>query len=255
MLSCQERRALILQTLQHRPKVRVASLAQDLGVSAVTVRGDLWALTMAGLVERQHGGARLARKAPAETSLAEKCALRSERKARIAARAAALVKPSEKLILSAGSTALMLAHHLAAQAPLTIFTNSLPIASALSQTPDICLMLAGGNLRQSSQSMQGSQAEVSLSTGRFDKLFLGADGCDAHYGLSTHDGAEARLNAHMIEHARQVILLADSSRFGQLLPYRTCALERIQTVISDTSLAPDVRATLAARGIEVLIAE
>ncbi|HEY1150374.1 MAG TPA: DeoR/GlpR family DNA-binding transcription regulator [Pseudoduganella sp.] len=255
MLSCQARRALILQTLQHRPQVRVASLAQDLGVSAVTVRGDLWALTMAGLVERQHGGARLARHAPAETSLAVKRTLRSERKARIAIRAAELVNRSDKLILGAGSTTLMMAHHLAARAPLTIFTNSLPIASALSLAPDISLTLAGGNLRQCSQSMQGSQAEASLNTGRFDKLFLGADGCDPHYGLSTHDGAEARLAALMTEHARQVILLADSSKFGQLLPHRVCALDRVHTIISDASLAPDVRATLAARGIGILIAE
>ena len=255
MLSCQARRALILQTLQHRPEVRVASLAQDLGVSAVTVRGDLWALTMAGLVERQRGGARLARHAPPESSLADKRALRFERKARIAIRAAALVSRADKLILSAGSTTLMLARRLAAQAPLTVFTNSLPIASALSLSPDISLTLAGGNLRQRSQSMQGSQAEASLNTGRFDKLFLGADGCDPHYGLSTHDGAEARLNALMTEHARQVILLADSSKFGQLFPHRICALERVHTIISDASLAPDIRATLAARGIEVLIAE
>ncbi|HEX8603913.1 MAG TPA: DeoR family transcriptional regulator, partial [Pseudoduganella sp.] len=88
----------------------------------------------------------------------------------------------------------------------------------------------------------------------FDKLFLGADGCDSEFGLSTHDETDARLNARMCAHARQVILLADGSKFGRICLYRICSLARVDTIISDASLDTDMRTALSRRGIRVLIA-
>lgn len=255
MLSIDARREQILQTVRDQHKVRVARLAQNLGVSPVTIRSDLRALTAAGLLSRQHGGARLANSAPPEAPLAEKRVRNRERKLRIAAHAANLVTPGDKLILDAGSTTLMLARQLPALAPLTVFTNSLPIASELGQVPGLHLIVSGGSLRQTSQSMQGPQAEAALQSFVFDKLFLGADGCDPAFGLSTHDAEEARLNECMIGHARQVILLADGSKFGQLCLHRICPLERVHTVVSDASMPQAMRSALTLRGIDVLIAE
>lgn len=254
MLSTSARREQILQTLQNLHKVRVSRLAQNFGVSTVTIRTDLRAMTAAGLLARHHGGARLPSEMPLESPLAEKRIRHRERKLRIAARAATLVAPGDKLILDAGSTTLMLARHLAEKVPLTIFTNSLPIANELWDA-GLRLILSGGTLRPTSQSLQGAQAEACLQNFVFDKLFLGADGCDLAFGLSTHDVDEARLNACMVERARQVIVLADGSKFGQLCLHRICALERIHTVVSDSSLPEAMRAALEARGIEVLIAE
>ncbi len=255
MLSVATRREQILHAVQDQHKVRVAGLAQRFGVSPVTIRTDLRVMTNQGLIARQHGGARLAHSAPPEAPLAEKRTMHRERKQRIAACAATLVAPGDKLILDAGSSTLMLARLLAPCAPLTIFTNSLPIATELIQAQDIHLILSGGTLRHASQSMQGPQAEASLHSFVFDKLFLGADGCDPDFGLSTHDAAEASLNARMIEHAREVILLADSSKFGQLCLHRICTLDRVHTVVSDAGLPSATRSRLAVHGINVFIAE
>jgi DeoR/GlpR family transcriptional regulator of sugar metabolism len=255
MLSTGARREQILQTVQDQHRVRVSRLAQLFGVSTVTIRTDLRAMTAAGLLARQHGGARLATQAMPEAPLSEKRIRHRERKLRIANRAAALVNPGDKLVLDAGSTTLMLAQRLSASAPLTVFTNSLPIANELGQVPGLNLILSGGTLRQTSQSLQGPQAEASLRSFFFDKLFLGADGCDPAFGLSTHDLEDARLNTCMIEHARQVIVLADGSKFGQLCLHRICAMDRVHTVVSDSSMPSTIRTALAASGIEVIIAE
>lgn len=255
MLSTGARREQILQTVHDQHRVRVSRLAQLFGVSTVTIRTDLRAMTAAGLLSRQHGGARLPTQAPPEAPLAEKRIRNRDRKLRIAASAAALVSPGDKLILDAGSTTLMLAQRLAASSPLTVFTNSLPIANELGQAPGLHLIVSGGTLRQASQSLQGPQAEASLRSFFFDKLFLGADGCDPAFGLSTHDVEDARLNACMVEHARQVIVLADGSKFGQLCLHRICSLDRVHTVVSDASMPLAIRAALVANGIEVIIAE
>lgn len=255
MLSTGARREQILQTVQDQHRVRVSRLAQLFGVSTVTIRTDLRAMTAAGLLSRQHGAARLASHALPEAPLSEKRIRHRERKLRIAACAASLVSPGDKLILDAGSTTLMLAQRLASSAPLTVFTNSLPIANELGQVPGLRLIVSGGTLRQTSQSLQGIQAEATLQSYFFDKLFLGADGCDPLFGLSTHDVEDARLNACMVEHARQVIVLADGSKFGQLCLHRICALDRVHTVVSDTSLPQAMRSGLQAQGIEVIIAE
>ena len=148
MLNSEVRRAPILQTLEAQEKVRVNRLAQRFGVSTVTIRGDLRALAQAGLVQRQHGGAITTRRAPPELPLEEKRGQHRERKHSIAACAMKLVQPGDKLILDAGSTTLQLAHRLArSDFPLSVFTNSLPIANELGSVQGIDLLLSGGTLR------------------------------------------------------------------------------------------------------------
>ncbi len=262
MLNGSGRREQILQALEVQDKVRVNRLAQRFGVSTVTIRGDLRVLAEAGLVQRQHGIATTARGAPAELPMDEKRCQYRERKSSIANRAMQLVRPGDKLILDAGSTTLQLARRLARAAvqpdaplPLSIFTNSLPIAHELGSVQGMELILSGGTLRKASQSLQGPQAEAGLAGYVFDKVFLGADGCDPEFGLSTHDEADARLNARMVAQARQVIVLADGSKFGRICLHRICGLGRIDTVVTDASLPPTMRAALTQRGVEVLIAE
>lgn len=250
----EQRRSQILTALQQQGSLRVTRLAQRFGVTQVTIRTDLQALADAGLLLRQHGCARLPQVPPPEASLAEKRTQHRDRKQRIAMCAARLVAPTDKLILDAGSSTLQLARLLPGCGSLTVFTNSLPIAVELANCPAIDLIVAGGALRPASQSLQGRHAEASLEGYVFDKLFLGADGIDAAFGLSTHDALDASLNARMIACARQVIVLADSSKFGQICLHRIGGLEQIDTLITDAGLPPAMRDAVLARGIQLIIA-
>lgn len=250
----EQRRTQILDTLQRQGHVRVTRLAQRFGVSTVTIRTDLRMLSEAGLLLRQHGSVRLPALPPPEASLAERRARHRDRKQWIAARAATLIRPQDKIILDAGSSTLQLARLLPALAPLTVFTNSLPIAAELAPAPSIDLILSGGVLRHASQALQGRHAEASLDGYVFDTLFLGADGIDAAFGLSTHDASDASLNARMVACARHVVVLADSSKFGTICLHRIAALDHIHTIVTDAGLPPAMRAALDASGIQLIIA-
>lgn len=255
------RREQILQTLGAQDDVRVTRLAQRFGVSTGTIRTDLEALETAGLIQRHHGGASpgdgLRRALPAKPEHAP----HSTREDHIAASAATLVRPGDKLILAAGAATLRLARRLvrplerpAAASRLAVFTNSLPIAHELADAEDTELILSGGVLCKASQAFHGPRAEASMEGYVFDKLFLDADGFDPESGLSAHDDAQARLNARMVAHAREVIVLADSARIGRVCLHHVCAPERITTVVTDGGIAPAMLATLERRQIRVLVA-
>jgi len=250
-----QRRATILKALTEHASVQVSELAKQLSVSAVTIRSDLTALESQGLAKRSHGSAMLARMPPTEQTVSQKDALHHEQKERIGALAASLVKPGENIIIDSGTTTLSLARHLQDAQNVTVMTNGLNIAWELANAPGVDLILTGGLLRKQSLSIQGLQAEACLQAYSFDKLFLGVDGFDLQFGLTTHHEAEASLNHKMVDRARKVIVLADSSKFGFISLHRIVQLDRINTIITDSDISPQYRDGLRDAGIDLLIAE
>ena len=250
-----QRRATILTLLTEHSSVQVSDLVKQLKVSAVTIRSDLTALEAQGLAIRSHGGAMLARMPPTEHTVSQKDALNHDQKERIGALAASLVRPGENIIIDSGTTTLSLARHLREAHNVTVMTNGLNIAWELANAPGVDLILTGGLLRKESLSIQGLQAEACLHAYSFDKLFLGVDGFDLQFGLTTHHEAEASLNHKMVERARKVIVLADSSKFGFISLHRIVQLDRIDTLITDANISAQYRNGLRDAGIEVLIAD
>jgi DeoR family transcriptional regulator of aga operon len=255
MRNTTQRREAILQLLTRNGAVNVTSLVQEFDVSAVTIRSDLSAFESQGLVSRSYGGATLTRSAPPEQTIPQKDAIHHEQKERIGALAASLVQEGDNIIIDSGTTTISLARHLRSASQLTVMTNGLNIAWELSDAPGVELILAGGQLRKQSLSIQGSQAEAMLQVYGFDKLFLGVDGFDLQFGVTTHDEAEASLNHKMVERAKKVIVLADASKFGRICLHRIVHLDRVHTVITDAAISSDYREELERLGIEVLIAE
>ncbi|KQQ36004.1 transcriptional regulator [Duganella sp. Leaf126] len=250
-----QRRALILKALTEHGSVQVNELVRQLGVSAVTIRNDLSTLEAQGLAIRSHGGALPARTPPTEHTVPQKDAINHDQKERIGALAASLIKAGENVIIDSGTTTISLARHLRAAQNVTVMTNGLNIAWELSDAPGVDLILTGGLLRKQSLSLQGLQAEACLQSYSFDKLFLGVDGFDLKFGVTTHHEAEASLNHKMVERARKVIVLADASKFGCVSLHRIVQLNRVHTVITDAGISQEYRDGLFAAGIEVLIAD
>ncbi|HBS61766.1 MAG TPA: DNA primase, partial [Stenotrophomonas sp.] len=121
--------------------------------------------------------------------------------------------------------------------------------------PGVELLLTGGLLRKQSLSLQGSQAEASLNTYSFDTLFLGVDGLDLQFGLTTHHEAEASLNHRMVERARRIVVLTDASKFGRVSLHRIARLDQVHTIITDASIDSEYLDGLQRLGVEVIIAE
>jgi DeoR family transcriptional regulator of aga operon len=255
MRNTSQRREQILALLVKLGSVQVADLVERLGVSAVTIRTDLTTLERQGLVTRSYGGATLTRTPPLEQSIRQKDALNAPLKEQIGAAAAALVEAGDNIIIDSGTTTLHMARHLQDLSQVAVMTNGLNIAWELAETPGIDLMLTGGLLRRQSLSIQGAQAEACLNAYSFDKLFLGVDGFDLQFGITTHHEAEASLNQRMVERAKRVIVLTDASKFGRVSLHRIVLLERVHTVITDAGISPEYREGLQRLGIEVVIAQ
>lgn len=255
MRNTTQRREAILQQLTRNGAVQVTDLVQEFGVSAVTIRNDLSALEAQGLATRSHGGATLTRTPPPEQSIRQKDAINQEQKDRIGALAATLVQEGDNIIIDSGTTTISLARHLRDAKGVTVMTNGLNIAWELADTAGVELILTGGLLRKQSLSIQGSQAEATLQAYNFDKLFLGVDGFDLQFGVTTHHEAEASLNHKMVERAKKIIVLTDASKFGRVSLHRIVQAGQVDTVITDSSISPEYREGLQKLGIELLIAD
>jgi DeoR family transcriptional regulator of aga operon len=255
MRNSSQRRASILQSLTQNGSVQVTELVEQLGVSAVTIRSDLSVLESQGLATRSHGGATLKRTPPTEHTIPQKDALNHEQKERIGAFAARMVSPGDNIIIDSGTTTISLARHLRTAKDVTVMTNGLNIAWELADAPGVDLILTGGLLRKQSLSIQGTQAEACLMAYSFDKLFLGVDGFDLQFGVTTHHEAEASLNQKMVERAKKIIVLTDASKFSRVSLHRIVQLDRVHTVITDAGISPEYRDGLRDAGIELLIAE
>jgi len=249
----EERRRAILELINREGRVLVAELAQQFDTSQVTIRKDLETLHAQGFIHRSHGGALPSREgALADPTLPEKEKLHRKEKLRIAEAAAAMVKEANVVILDSGTTTTAIARALRNFRRLTIITNAVNIASELAGS-DVEVILTGGTVRKNSFSLVGPIAEDTLHHLNADILFLGVDGFDVQYGLSTPNILEAKVNRIMVEVAKVSVAVCDASKFGR----RSLALivppNRLHHVITDHAAAKgDVKA-LKKNGIEVTL--
>jgi DeoR family transcriptional regulator of aga operon len=249
----EERRRAILEILNRDGRVLVMEMAREFDTSQVTIRKDLEILHAHGLVHRTHGGALPAREGALEDpSLREKEKLHRAEKLRIAAAAARQVKEGQVVILDSGTTTTAIARALRSFRNLTIVTNAVNIAAELSgATAEV--ILTGGSLRKNSFSLVGPIAEETLRRLNADVLFLGVDGFDVQYGLSTPNLLEAKVNRVMVEVAKRTVAVCDSSKFGRRSLSMIVPPTALQEVITDRGIPKSDLRALKKAGIEVTI--
>ncbi len=248
-----ERHTKILELIGERGKVEVSELSRLFRISEVTIRNDLKDLHKRGLVRRAHGGAVRVETVSVDASLQVKALQRADEKQRIGAAAAALIKDGDSIILDSGTTTQQIARQIKGRKDLTVITNGINVAMELLGANDIRLVLLGGMVRQSSYSAVGHFTEDMLRQLSADKLFLAVDAFDLDFGLSTPNPEESKVNQAMVQIAREKILVADSSKFGKRSLSRIVPLSVIDKIITDDSLAEDIKAELRARGVELTL--
>lgn len=252
MRSTVERRDNIIQEIQKNGIVRVDNLSEQYNVSSVTIRNDLDFLEEKGILHRTHGGALIRKIVYEDPTLEEKQKLFHEEKQRIGEKAIELIKDSDSILLDSGTTAMEVAQRLSGKKNLTIMTNAINIALKLGGFENLNVMLTGGVLRKESFSLVGPEAEATISNYYFDKLFLGVDGLDIRFGLTTPNPMEAQLNRTMVKRAQQVIAIADSSKLGRHSFSYICDVDVISTIITDTNISSQYETELSKRDIKVI---
>lgn len=247
------RHKYILEKLKEEGGVKVVDLCEKLNVSSVTIRKDLKLLEDKKLVFRNHGGGTLSNPYTVDKHVNEKEKIKSAEKLRIGQKAASLIEPNDCIIIASGTTVLSLAKILKPIGNLTVITAALNVALELSTNPNIEVIMLGGVLRKNSTSVTGHYAEKILDDFSGSKLFLGVDGIDMDFGLTTTNVLEAQLNRKMIQAAQKTIVLADSTKFGKRGFGKICGLDDIEQVITDDGISAHSKERLISMGIQVTI--
>ncbi len=247
-----ERRQHVLECILRDGRAIVGELSDQLGISRITIRKDLEYLQSKGLIQRTHGGA-LAIQSSAlfDPALPDKEKLHSKEKERIAAAAVKLVQEGYCVILDSGTTTTAIARALRQFSRLTIITNAVNIAAELTNT-DFEVILTGGTVRKNSFSLVGPLAEEVLREIHADILFLGVDGFDPEIGVTTPNVLESRVNRTMVNAARMVVAVCDSTKFGRHSLALIVPSQKIDVVITDSDLAPRYHEQLQKLGIRVI---
>lgn len=253
MRSIAKRHKYILNQLKINGYVKVQDLSESLGVSDVTIRKDLRTLEKQKLLVRTHGSASALTALITDRHIDEKEKLFSVEKERIAAYSNDLLESNDKIVIASGTTLLTFAHHIDLQKILTVITSSVKVSLTLSYHPNIEIVQLGGALRKNSVSVVGNYAELILDTLSCNKLFLGVDGIDLNYGLTTSNVSEAYINQKMIEVSDEVIVLTDSSKFGQRGFCKICGLEKIDHIVTDTGAPAHMVEVIRKMGIKVTL--
>jgi DeoR family transcriptional regulator of aga operon len=255
MLS-EERQRAILETLDRDGRVLVVDLAKHFQTSAVTIRKDLGVLHAKGRIQRTHGGALRthggALRVLEDPALQEKEKLHRNEKLQIAAAAARMVEAGQVVILGSGTTTTAIARAMRNLQNVTIITNAVNIAVELSGL-NLDVVLTGGNLRKNAFSLVGPIAEGALRRLSADVLFLGVDGFDVEYGLTTPNLLEAKVNRTMMEVAKVVVAVCDSSKFGKRSLSLIDRPSAIRHVITDRGISKADLNALKQSGIEVTV--
>ena len=246
-----ERLASILEALAADRTVGVARLAERLDVSAATIRRDLGLLQDQRLLSRTHGGA-IAQGVIYELPLRYKGARRQDEKRRIAAAAVAQIDDGMAVGLTGGTTCTEVARALVDRERLTVVTNAINIASELAVRPNLRLVVTGGTARPESYELVGPIADQALAGLHLDVACIGVDGIDAAAGCTTHHEVEAATDLALIERAGRVLVVADSSKLGQVTFAQICPLERVDVLITDRGAGVRALHEMREAGVEVL---
>lgn len=258
----QDRWNQLLDLLARDGRLEVEPAAVQLGVSTATVRRDLDELAQQQMLTRTRGGA-VANSVSYDLPLRYKVARQAPEKQKIGMATAALIQPGCTVVINGGTTTTEVARAIATRADLhaggqataiTIVTNALNIANELAVRTHIKIVLTGGVVRPQSYELIGPLATLAIAELTFDYAVLGVNGIDADVGATTHDEAEAAINRLMADRAREVVVVADSSKLNRQAFARICGLERIAVLVTDAHAAAADVAAFTELGLRVITA-
>ncbi len=248
-----KRHQIILDKINKEKYLEVLDLCELLNVSAVTIRKDLKFLEEKGLLFRTHGGASLENPYINEKPINEKEKISVEEKNGIAQAAAQLIAENDSIIIASGTTIQALAKFISPKNKLTVITSSLYVVLHLINHKNIEILQLGGYIRHSSASVVGNYATQILDNISCHKLFLGVDGIDLDYGLSTTSLKEAQLNKKMLASAQKTIVLADATKFGKKSFAKICGIDEVDEIITDKGISDLTVKALQEKGVSVNI--
>jgi DeoR family transcriptional regulator, glycerol-3-phosphate regulon repressor len=229
------RQHLIMDYIREHGSVQVDQLSTHLQVTPQTIRRDLNQLYEQQLLQRVHGGA-VVKDNVENLGYGARKTLMAEEKYSIAKRTAELLPDNCSLFINIGTTTEGVARYLLDHRGMLVVTNNINVASLLWPAAEIDVMIAGGTIRRTDGGIVGSSAEEFVTNFKLDYAIIGCSAIDSDGELFDFDLREVRVTRTIIQHARSVILVADSMKFDRHAPIRIGDLSDIDTLVSDAGI-------------------
>ncbi len=245
------RQSEILELARESGRVGVEDLARHFEVSAQTIRKDLNDLCDRRVLTRIHGGAIVASGVQNLSYEARRFVAATEKHA-IGVAAAALIPNRCSLFVNIGTTTEEVASALSEHEGLLVITNNLNVALQLYHRPRIEVIVAGGAVRRDDGAIVGSAAIDLIRQFKVDYAIIGASAIDDQGTLLDFDYREVQVSQAIIENARNIILVADSSKLARQAPVRIAHIGQVQTFVTDGLGDSPLRQICSAAGVQVI---
>jgi DeoR/GlpR family transcriptional regulator of sugar metabolism len=245
------RRTRIVELAQLNGAVRSSELSAFFNVSVVTIRQDLSVLVKRGLLARTYGGAVALEAQKKDTAFQYRQAQHAEQKQQIGALAASLIQAGETVLLDAGTTTIEIARRIPENSDVTVVTCAVNVALEAIQRQGVNVILCGGILNPRTLAVAGHHVERVLEELHADKLFLATYALNLEKGLCERNFQGASLKRALINAAREVVVVCDSSKFNCMAPVVTAQLATVNRVITDSGISDADYEKLLHRGVAV----
>lgn len=226
-----ERCHYIMNKLNEEQRVNTVGLALDLGISEDSIRRDLQKLYEKGLLEKVYGGAIPV--SEKNKSVFDIQISNEKNKIEIGNKAVSLLQDGQVIIMSGGTTNLVLSKLIPPLLKITIYTYSLPIAMQLSKYPNVDLIFIGGKMQKNAMVTIGIDVLQVLSKIKADICFMGVSSIDSIQGLTEMGYEVSIVKKAMIESSEKVIAMFTSDKLNNRKPYVVCELNTLDTIITD----------------------
>jgi DeoR/GlpR family transcriptional regulator of sugar metabolism len=245
------RRDSIVQLARESGFVRSSELSSRFGVSTVTIRQDIDALSARGLVQRTYGGAVFNAEGLQDSPFAARSSEHAGAKRRIGGAAARSVTAGQTIILDSGSTTIEIARQLPEDRDITVVTCAINVALEAAARRGVSVIVCGGRLNTRTLSTAGRQTERQFAGIFADRLFLATYGVDFERGLAERSFEIAETKRALIAASREITLVCDSSKFRSVGPVLISPLNVVKRIITDDGVTPPQLERLRANDIEV----
>lgn len=249
-----ERHRIILSAVQERPVATVLELVTLTGASEATIRRDIATLHVQKKLRRVRGGAesiappQFVGLAGRPFSVNETINIAAKRA--IARAAVELCEDGDPIIINGGTTTFQMVHPLSPRR-CQVFTNSFPIAEHLLKHSKNTVLLPGGAIYREQNIILSPFEDDGSSHFYARRMFMGARGLGP-VGLMEGDPLLIQAEQKLIDQADELVVLVDSSKFGNRSSLVLCPLSRIHTVITDDKIGDREAQMLDAADIKLI---
>lgn len=252
----EERRRFIMRELEQKGKVKVADLSRSLGCSEVTIRNDIKAMDEEGLLQRIHGGAIKLEDKPVQRYAAESIYRYTDRKKAIAARAYEYINDRDTIIIDDASSSFYLGQHIKnhSKKHVAVVTNSLLVGNELANLQHVELYMIGGYVGGNLAATMGEAALQNMEQFHVDKAFIGVHGINFEAGLTSIATPQMQVKRAILKAAKEVYVLADSSKFGGGYLSVICPIDQVHKIITDSQVSKENAETAKELKVPLVIA-